>query len=791
MSATRKKRETDSALYLPYQRHVDENVVALDSGAFMCVMQLDGISFETADNDQINTLHEQLAHRLRDLSRTTAASGLTIWTHLVRRRQPTYVEGDFSSTFAREFNAKYRQKFEGVQAFANELYVTLVYKPGAEVAEKVSGLIRRIKQARSAGSEVDHEAVKIIRDTTRDVLAGLGVYGPRLLGLYERDELVFTEIGEFLSLLVTGEKRPIGLVDGPLGSVLYSDRVIFGGEALEIRGAGDERFGAMLGVNEYPVTTRPGMLDSLLKADFEYVLSQSFRFFDRTTSAGILSRKQNQMVSAKDKAQSQVAALIRAQDDLQSGVFGMGDHHLSLLIYAPSIKALNGNMGAARSFLADAAMIVAREDLGLEAAFWAILPGNFKHRARSAAISTRNFAAFSSFHIHPTGQAAGNHWGPSIMALKTAAGSPLYLNLHVEGLANTFICGPSGSGKTVFQAVLMAMLEKFGAQRVIFDKDRGCEILVRACGGTYLPLANGLPTGCAPLKALDFTPANLQFLTRLLFKLAAPPNGKLTVGEENKIVTALRGLEQVEKGRRSISAVLPMLGMSDPEGVGVRLAKWARGGALGWVLDGDRDELDLRASMLGFDMTDFLDNPEVRTPLMMYLFYRVEQLIDGRRIVIDIDEFWKALQDEAFEDLARNKLKTIRKQNGLMIFGTQSPSDAIQSSISRTIIEQCPTKIYLPNPDASEEDYCGGMNLTQAEFRLLKVELVGTRKFLIKQGNVSVVAELDLAGYGDELAVLSGTTALVEFCGQAREIAGENPDAWLPVFHRLRKEKKA
>ena len=64
-------------------------------------------------------------------------------------------------------------------------------------------------------------------------------------------------------------------------------------------------------------------------------------------------------------------------------------------------------------------------------------------------------------------------------------------------------------------------------------------------------------------------------------------------------------------------------------------------------------------------MTEVLDDPEVRTPLMMVLFHRVEELIDGRRIVIAIDEFWKALGDEAFRSLANDGLKTIRKKNGL------------------------------------------------------------------------------------------------------------------------------
>src|SRR3546814_1163848 len=55
--------------------------------------------------------------------------------------------------------------------------------------------------------------------------------------------------------------------------------------------------------------------------------------------------------------------------------------------------------------------------------------------------------------------------------------------------------------------------------------------------------------------------------------------------------------------------------------------------------------------------------------------------------------------------------------------------------------------ILLPNPNAQARDYIGGLNLTEAEFRLIKTDLSPeSRRFLVKQGHDSVVVELDLAG---------------------------------------------
>ena len=102
-------------------------------------------------------------------------------------------------------------------------------------------------------------------------------------------------------------------------------------------------------------------------------------------------------------------------------------------------------------------------------------------------------------HNFPVGRATGNHWGEALALLKTSANSPYYFSLHASDpreadggsrrdTGHTFICGPTGSGKTVFLGFCVAMLAKLGATQVIFDKDRGLEILVRAMGGRYRPL---------------------------------------------------------------------------------------------------------------------------------------------------------------------------------------------------------------------------------------------------------------------------------------------------------------
>jgi type IV secretion system protein VirB4 len=780
--AARFARETEARGDLPYARHVTPQVVALDTRAFMACLELEGASFETADIADLNDWHAKLNAAWRNL----ADDRLAIWHHLVRHEHRGHPAGTFRSAFAADLDRTYRDRLNGRRMFVNRLYVTIVLHPGRDPADRAGAWLDRTRGRRS--SETEDADVRRLEDAARDLAQYLARYGPRPLETYERDGQWFSEPMEVLRLVLTGRREPVPLVRGHLGSAIHTARLIFGREALEIRGAAETRFAAVLGVKEYPAVTRPGLWNGLLSAGFPFVATQSFAFLSKPAARAVMERKQNQMLSARDRAASQIEGLGEALDDLMSNRFAMGDHQASILVYGDDPAGLAAHLSAARATLADAGLVSVREDLALEAAFWAQFPGNFRRRVRPAAITSRNFAALAPFHTHPAGRASGNHWGDAVALLRTSAGSPFHFSFHVGDLGHTFICGPSGSGKTVVQNFMLAQLERLGAQQVFIDKDRGGELFVRASGGTYLTLRNGQPTGFAPFRALDYTPANRAFLGALVRRLVAAPDRPLSPADTRAIDAAVLALAPLPPEQRSLSALRSLLGQRDAGGIGARLDRWRQGGPLGWALDNDADALALDARLLGFDMTHLLDNAEVRTPVMMYLFHRITALADGRRLVVDIDEFWKALGDEAFRGLAEDGLKTWRKQNAFMVFGTQSPADVLRTPIAHTILEQCATKIFLPNPHAAERDYVAGFGLSRREFELVRTELVPeARQFLIKQGPNSVVAELRLDGLDDELAILSGRASAVDLLDRLRAEHGDDPARWLGPFQTQRR----
>ncbi|MBC7504551.1 MAG: VirB4 family type IV secretion/conjugal transfer ATPase, partial [Sandarakinorhabdus sp.] len=537
---------------------------------------------------------------------------------------------------------------------------------------------------------------------------------------------------------------------------------------------------AMISIKDYPPATAPGLLDNLLRLPHEMVVTQSFGFVDRTAALGRMNLALRRMRATDDDALSLRQDLVQAKDNVAAGRSGFGEHHLSVQVRVPGLPALDRAVADVLSSFTDLGLIAVREDVAMEPIFWAQFPGNFKDIARRSLLSTGNFAAFASLHNFPTGRAHGNHWGDAITVLETTSGTPYHFNFHHGDLGNFTVIGPSGSGKTVVMTFLLAQASKLAPRTVYFDKDRGAEIFVRATGGRYEVLRPGQPTGFNPL-ALPDSPGNRRFLVEWVERLLTS-DAPLDATDREIVAQAVdANFDQPPELRRLRWFRELLAGANRPAAgdLAHRLGAWTDSGERGWLFDNPVDSLDLAEASIGFDMTQILDDPTSRTPVMMYLFHRVEERLDGTPTIIVVDEGWKALDDDVFVARIKDWEKTIRKRGGIVGFATQNARDAIDSKIGPAIIEQAATQIFMPNPKAQASDYRDGFGLSAHELDLVRSLPDTSHCFLVKHGNDSVIARLDLTGLDRILAVLSGRESTVRILDTLRAQLGDDPADWL------------
>lgn len=817
MTATATKHlSSDSPIsdFIPYSHHVTDKIISTKSAEYVSVWKIGGRSHTSASIDEVTIWRRDLNNFFRGI----ATAHVSVWSHIVRRRVSEYPTTEFENSFCKSLDEKYQESFSDYNLMVNDLYLTVVYRP---VTDKVLSFFGAMEKESTADKiERQHSCIKQVEDINLRIKQSLNKYDPENLGIYRLDEngkkladdedggYAYSSALEFLAYLVNGEHHKMPVCRSRFSEYMGRNRLFFSkwGEIGEIRNDSGSRFFGQREIFDYPAMTEPGHINNLMESDFEFVFTQSFSALSLHASKGFLIRHQQNLIDSADVATDQIDEIDDALNQLMARQFVMGEHHATITAFGDDAREVRDNLAAVSSALSDRSVIDTKVDLAIEAGYWAQLPGNFKYRPRPAPITSLNFFSLSPLHNFLSGKPNGNPWGAAVTILKTVSGTPLYFNYHYsdpeqnsegkELLGNTMITGKSGTGKTVALGFTLAQAQKFGPTVCAFDKDRGMEPLIRAMGGRYLPLKIGEKSGFNPFQ-IEPTPANISFLKRFV-KTLVSASGEVSHKDEKEIDLAVNTIMSPEFPKAMRRLLILSQNLSNPSyveqsdndlpSVHDRLTKWCEGGEYGWMFDNPKDLLDLTSHKIyGFDVTEFLEHADIRGPVMMYLIYRTEAMIDGRRFMYVFDEFWKPLEDEYFQDLVKNKQKTIRKQNGLCIFATQEANDIADSPIASTLIGQCATFVFLPNPDADKKTYTELFKLTDSEFELLKGLAENSRRFLIKQGGNCAIAELNLNGFDDHLLVLSGTPETAEISEQCVAEFGENPEIWLPHFYERAK----
>jgi type IV secretion system protein VirB4 len=775
----------------PASRHINiishyDDVTLLDkSDKLIQIIKLNGLDCISRDELSLNAYKIRINNLLKGFS-----SEFAFYTWEVRKKVTEYPQGEFSGSYAKELNDRYRNKIHASQMYKNDLYLALITKQPEGLINRGFSLLQQFNQALDKEQRQQRLAKRHLElsDMTRKVMSAMSDYGCELLSVYENKGIKFSAPLEFISTLINIDDHTIPIEANDVAKLLTRKRLFFNNRAgtVEFRAAdGKSRFAAMLAIKGYSPRTSQGMLDELGRLKCEYLITQSYCFYDRQNAKSKVRDQQKEMEQTQDESISQTIQLDESFDETASGEVGLGLHHFTMACYADSLEELNTNVGIVTSMFGDLDIVCVREEVACECAFWSQLPGNFGYALRSATISTRNMAGLASFHNYHLGKLTGNYWGEAVTVLETFAGTPYYFNFHHKDVGNFLVFGAMGSGKTVLIGLLIAQSMKFGGKRVIFDKDRGLEIFVRAMGGTYERIKPGIPTGFNPCQ-LEDNAENRSFLASLFGRMLTVHQDSLSEADAEVITSAIDGMYRLEKSSRQLCHIASFFGARKAGSLRNRFDQWHSNGQYAWLFDNEVDSLNLSASVLGFDIGSILNDVDCKTPALMYLTYCVQQSMAGQRGMIFFDEGWLALSDPYFRALINDLSRTPRKKNIIFGLATQVANDTADSSVSKAINESAFCKIFFPNSSADRNVYMDSFGLTEHEYQLVKSLPDDQFFFLLIHGHgvnkESVVARLDLSVMKEDIAIISGRESSLALLDKIRAEVGDNPADWLPIF---------
>jgi type IV secretory pathway VirB4 component len=168
--------------------------------------------------------------------------------------------------------------------------------------------------------------------------------------------------------------------------------------------------------------------------------------------------------------------------------------------------------------------------------------------------------------------------------------------------------------------------------------------------------------------------------------------------EKDIVWSALASLASAPVEQRTMTGLSVLL---QSNALRQALQPYVLGGAHGKLLDADHDRLKV-GSVQGFELEELMHSKAAVLAILQYLFTRFDERFDGAPTLLILDEAWLFLDDPVFASRIRQWLKTLRKKNVSVIFSTQSLADIRDSSIAPAIIESCASRIFLPNPQATE-----------------------------------------------------------------------------------------
>jgi type IV secretory pathway VirB4 component len=314
----------------------------------------------------------------------------------------------------------------------------------------------------------------------------------------------------------------------------------------------------------------------------------------------------------------------------------------------------------------------------------------------------------------------------------------------------------------------------------VFDKGESLFALCKAVGGRHYRVAGDQERlSFCPLGHLE-SKADRAWAVDWIESVIRLNDQGVTPAQRNEIARSIEGMHR--NGHRTLSDFVRTV---QDFSIREAIEAYTVAGPMGSVFDAERDGLSGLGNFCVFEVAELMElAPKYSLPVLLYLFRRIERSLHGQPAAILIDEAWVALGHEVFREKLRQWLKEMRKANCAVILATQSLSDAERSGIRDVLIESTATKIFLPNPDARQEDATAlyrhfGLNDRQID---LIAEAVPKRDYYLVSGQGCRLFDLKLGRLARAFLCVSSK----EDVAQVRKLEAQHGEGWVAEWLQRR-----
>jgi len=747
--------------YVPWICLIDKGVVLNKNGTLQKTLKYRGYDLDSSTVYELKNINAKLNDVIKRLGQ-----GWSLNVEARRKRCTDYIEAE-NEILAIDIIEKERKlNFLENEHFESEYYLTIVQLIPTDNSKKVGEIF------------LEYAKKSEILDKT---LENFNKEFKKILNLFKEIFLEVTELDDeetytYLHSCVSTKTDKVVVPEIPYAMANYlCDSDLVGGLKPKLRGKEIR----CISIQGFPNYTVPGFFDVLNRLNIPYRWITRFLILSKLEALSKMERKYKNIFSQRLSLFQRVYAEltgekeensrklnedalnkaneVRTQIALTTGDYvSQGFYTCTLIVDGDSIDEVEERVDIISKTINNMGFITIEESINSVEAFLGSIPGNITNNIRMPILNTITLS-----HLLPVSSVwGGDSWNkhlnaPPLIYTKTKGSTPFRFNIHIEDIGHSAIVGPTGYGKSVLLGLIASSFMKYKDSRVyFFDKDASSRVLTYAVGGEFHDLGND---------ELSFQPlANIEIVEEKewaygwILEILEQENVKVSPTQKEKIWKALDNLAKTPIELRTISNFYTSV--NDRE-IKEALIPYKIGGALGKYFDSDKDTLNFSRWQV-FEMNQVINNKKGITPLLSYIFRRIENSLDGNPCIIILDECWMFFDNPIFAAKIREWLKVLRKKNCSVIFATQELGDILNSKLFTTVLDACQTKVFLPNPNAFADNYIPiyekfGLNKTEIEIiskATKKKEYYykstkGSRLFELdlKEKTLSLIASSDLA----------------------------------------------
>lgn len=714
---------------------IDEGIVLCKDGSLMA-----GYYFRCADsasspNNQRNDLCSRVATQLARFD-----AGWCMWANADRVPSPGYSapeKSHFTAAIPALIDAERREMFEREgNHFYTEYALIIQYLPLSTVKAKIGQMM----YDDDAPEEQDTGALMLAKFKKRlaDFQSGLSdLLGLRRMGWftagtpddpYESDALC-----NYLHFCLTGETIALRLPKCPMYMDLW----------VGIPGALWTGFTPKLGkkfimtvtIEGFPFYSSPGILAVLDSLPLSYRWSSRFIFEDELGALAVLKRywkiwrsfvkglpdqitRNNNGVTNVD-AVKMVHDTEQSMGDARSGLVSFGYYTSVVVLMDEDISLLKEQAQYVVKEIEKRGFAARIEEENANEAWNGSLPGHYFANVRRPFLHSLNLAELLPLSSVWVGEATNPcryypENSPPLLYAVTNGSTQYRVNLHVEDLGHTKIYGPTRSGKSTLLALILLQALRYvskprpdgsvvPATVTAFDKKHSLYTACTAAGGLHYDIgADGAELVLCPLADLD-TDLDRAWAKDWIGTCYELQNGSpLRPEQTEEVGNAIYLLSTKPRDMRSLNDFL--LTVQD-KNIKLAVGHYASKKGIGHILGGSEDSLK-SSNLTVYEIDSLMQMGEKdRIPVLYYLFRRFQKSLTGQPAYLLIDEAHVMFGHEVSRRILKTFLRELAKQNCAVVMATHLLSDTTDSGLFDVMMQSCATSIFLPNPDATMEEY--------------------------------------------------------------------------------------